>query len=674
MSARRMALWATVVIVGAAGCSDAGTDLGPPLNSYDVATVEIIAAPVLPLGAEGQLQVVLRDARGNVIVGPAITYSSDDPRIVTVTQSGRVRGVSPGETDVVAEAAGKKGKGRIRVQQESPRVAAVRVNPSPALTSTGGTTRLTAEAVDSAGNTLSGVTFTWSSSNVAVARVDSTGLVTGVAAGTAQVVATAETASGTADVLVEATSPPPAPPPASPGVVTDLAVTGSTASELTVRFTQVHDGTGGPARYQVRVMPAPATHWGAMTPVSVGTCAGVVNGTAVGAPLTCVIGGLAAGTAYGVQVIAYRGSMADGTAVFGEPSNIAQGTTVQDRGRLEITPRSVSLTGVGSTQQLTVVARDASGNTISNPGVTWSSSNTGVATVSSTGLVTARAVGTALIVAAAACCTADTVALSVDEGTTNRNLVFRSTWATATGNSDQAVSDGGLWNRLYCWEGRPNVLSVVSGASVGWSRTPNVLAIRQTQECGNVERVPTVPASTTHWGRFWWRNDETSTDHMHPVTYNVSGTIQMVPWARAGKSNGHQIAVSTPRYGNGSPASYNHSMWWLRPQLQNGVWYRYEWMIEYVSATAYRVWPRVYSMAGALLYDASNYFWRDSTGDPSQSLATFYANGGTFGVNDVERARNFGLGNEGPGGSRATMGYWYIADVGLSLEGWIGSQ
>jgi len=56
---------------------------------------------------------------------------------------------------------------------------------------------------------------------------------------------------------------------------------------------------------------------------------------------------------------------------------------------------TVSLNAIGASQPLTATVRDQNGKAITNAVVTWSSSNTAVATVSSTGLVTAVANGTA---------------------------------------------------------------------------------------------------------------------------------------------------------------------------------------------------------------------------------------------------------------------------------------
>jgi uncharacterized protein YjdB len=54
---------------------------------------------------------------------------------------------------------------------------------------------------------------------------------------------------------------------------------------------------------------------------------------------------------------------------------------------------------VGDSVALTATAKDASGNVILDAPITWSSNNTAVASVSSTGVVTAKGGGTATITA-----------------------------------------------------------------------------------------------------------------------------------------------------------------------------------------------------------------------------------------------------------------------------------
>src|SRR2546426_3914892 len=59
-----------------------------------------------------------------------------------------------------------------------------------------------------------------------------------------------------------------------------------------------------------------------------------------------------------------------------------------------VSPASASVT-VGQTAQLTATAKDAAGNALSGRAITWTSSNSGVATVTGTGLVTGVGAGSA---------------------------------------------------------------------------------------------------------------------------------------------------------------------------------------------------------------------------------------------------------------------------------------
>ena len=68
-------------------------------------------------------------------------------------------------------------------------------------------------------------------------------------------------------------------------------------------------------------------------------------------------------------------------------------------GDITVSPTTATLNAVGETQQLTAVVTDQDGATIASPSITWSSSNAGVATVTSTGLVSAAGSGSATITA-----------------------------------------------------------------------------------------------------------------------------------------------------------------------------------------------------------------------------------------------------------------------------------
>jgi hypothetical protein len=128
-----------------------------------------------------------------------------------------------------------------------------------------------------------------------------------------------ETFGDPSNVAQAATSEP------RPGTVTDLSVIEVTGNSATLAFTEVDNGEGQPAQYFVRYAQAPI-EWDTAPDVTEGTCTPPVVGTEVGAQLTCTVLGLAPGTTYEFQVLAYRGTI-DQDAVFGDVSNVAQGTT-----------------------------------------------------------------------------------------------------------------------------------------------------------------------------------------------------------------------------------------------------------------------------------------------------------------------------------------------------------
>src|SRR4029077_3348517 len=225
---------------------------------------------------------------------------------------------------------------------------------------------------DAGGNVLTGRTVTWASSNAAVATVTGNGLEAGLTPGTATIAATSGGVSGSAAITVNATSP---------GTVSDLAVTGETDTSVTVSFTEVNDGTGKPASYDLRFAPGTLS-WGSASNPSRGTCTNPVIGTTIGAKRTCTVLGLTASTAYQVELVAFRGTL-NVSAVFGALSNVASGSTnapaVVSVATVPVT-RSSASGSIGQTAQFTATLKDASGNVLTGRTITWSSSNSAVAT------------------------------------------------------------------------------------------------------------------------------------------------------------------------------------------------------------------------------------------------------------------------------------------------------
>ena len=245
---------------------------------------------------------------------------------------------------------------------DPPRPTTITVSPATAeLTALGATVQLSAEVRDQNGQVMAGTTVTWASSAPAVATVGASGLVTAVANGTATITATAGPASGSATVTVAQE-------------VSAVTVTPDTATVLegdTLRLA----ATATDANGQV-VAGVDFTWASGDTAVAVVDSTGLVTG--VGAGEVQVMA-----TAAGVTGLATL------TVLARVPTTVA------------VTPDTVMLTAVEQTAQLTAEVRDQAGRVMDVIPVAWSSADTTVAVVDSTGLVTAVGSGAATITARA---------------------------------------------------------------------------------------------------------------------------------------------------------------------------------------------------------------------------------------------------------------------------------
>jgi uncharacterized protein YjdB len=315
-------------------------------------------------------------------------------------------------------------------------VAGVTVTPDSTDVKVGGTLQLAATPRDAAGIPLSGRAVTWTSSNTGIATVSASGFVTGVAPGAVTITATSEGHSGMAAITVTAPPPPPLPPGCQVSSTTwvntsftaetrsftaTFDVTPNAASmdgltalsaapasrntdmALTVRFNtsgriDARNGSGYTAaspipytpgtRYHFRLVVDVATHrYSAYVTAAGGTELTIGTGLAFRTEQSTVtsLANLAVQANSGThQVCAFV--ITDNTP---PPAPVASVT---------VTPASADVV-VGTSIQLTATARDAAGNSLSGREVTWTSSDTGVATVSASGLVTGVAAGSGTITA-----------------------------------------------------------------------------------------------------------------------------------------------------------------------------------------------------------------------------------------------------------------------------------
>ena len=182
--------------------SGATTVPEPPADPPRPATVTVTpsTAQIAALGATVQLSTEVLDQNGRVMVGAAVAWSSSATAVATVGGSGLVTAAANGTATITAAAGAVSESAMVSVDQM---VSSVTVSPATAeLSSLGATVQLTAEAFDENGNLVERAEFSWQSSDVAVATVDTGGLVTAAGGGMATITAMAGATSGAATVTV----------------------------------------------------------------------------------------------------------------------------------------------------------------------------------------------------------------------------------------------------------------------------------------------------------------------------------------------------------------------------------------------------------------------------------------------------------------------------------------
>ncbi len=246
--------------------------------------------------------------------------------------------------------------------RETPRPASVTVSPAAIeLTALGATVQLSAEVRDQNGNVMAGAAATWASGDASVATVDRSGLVTAAANGTATITATAGSVSGsaTATVAQQVSS------------VEVTPATGSLLPGITLRLmAEARDANA-------HVVDRAEFAW-----ASSDTTVAIVDAT-----------GLVTGAAEGDVEVSARSSGVVGRAQLEVVKLVPQAVVVA--------PAAVVLEALADTLRLAAEVQDQIGRPMPGEAVTWTASDTLVASVDATGLLTAVGNGEATITATA---------------------------------------------------------------------------------------------------------------------------------------------------------------------------------------------------------------------------------------------------------------------------------
>jgi uncharacterized protein YjdB len=300
----------------------------------------------------------LRDASGNKVTGRQITWTSVNPTIAAVDANGVVTGVALGNTIITARVDDATATTQVLVQ---PAVTGVLVLPPTNTVAVGATRTLNVALTDKDGQTVAGRAVTFSTSNPAIATVNSSGTVTGIAVGNVTITGQSilDAVSGNASVSVV------------PVAVSSVAITPAGAQTvfqgLTLQLSATtRDNTGA-------ILTGRPVNWTTSNP----------------AIATVSSGGLVTGVGLGnAQITAESEGVTNSVSVTVSPRQVATVGLTPNPGTVKM----------GSALQMSLDLRDASGNQLTTVGrtVAWDSSNKPVATVSD-GVVTGLSSGTATI-------------------------------------------------------------------------------------------------------------------------------------------------------------------------------------------------------------------------------------------------------------------------------------
>jgi uncharacterized protein YjdB len=231
-----------------------------------VANVAVTPSPAeVVVGGTVKLTPSVTDAAGAPITGRTVTWSSGSDAAASVAADGTVTGKVVGAVLITASVDGKTGSTTVNVRPAP--VASVTVTPNPLSLAFGATQSLAYEAKDAAGNPLGGRAATWSSDNVLVATVSSTGAITTRGIGSTTVRATVEGKVGATTVNVTGE-------PAASVAVTPSPTT-LEAGQTTTLSTTIKDASGA-------TLNGRAVAWTTNDAAKATVSDGVVKGVAVG--------------------------------------------------------------------------------------------------------------------------------------------------------------------------------------------------------------------------------------------------------------------------------------------------------------------------------------------------------------------------------------------------------
>jgi uncharacterized protein YjdB len=294
----------------------------------------------------------------------SVTWVSLTPGVATISSGGLAKGVGAGSSTIQATMGSVTGSTVLTVTAAM--LTSVAVTPANPAIAIAATQQFTATGTYSDASTqVITNSVTWSSSKTSVATMSGSGLATGVAAGSSTIQATSGAVSGSTTLTVNAAAP----------TLTSIAVTPANPS-IQSGTTQQFTATGTYSDNSTKNITT-TVNW-----TSLSTSIATISNTAGS-------NGLATSLASGSTTIqATLGSVNGSTLLTVTAVNTATLTVIV------VNPQYPLITDASSTQAFTAIGHYSDGTVQDLTGsATWTSSNTGVAAVNSSGTATSQSLG-----------------------------------------------------------------------------------------------------------------------------------------------------------------------------------------------------------------------------------------------------------------------------------------
>ena len=173
-----------------------------PVEIVDVKSIEVAppsARLIGPAGTLFPLEISIKDSKDRVLaLKPA--WSSTDPKIASVSDTGMVTSAAPGVTTIIAKVGDLQSASEIRVAIQP--ISKIEIHPATALVRIGDSQKFEIVAYAEDGRPIEGASAIFSTSNPAVVKLDATGRASGVASGTATIQAALAGSTAQATLIV----------------------------------------------------------------------------------------------------------------------------------------------------------------------------------------------------------------------------------------------------------------------------------------------------------------------------------------------------------------------------------------------------------------------------------------------------------------------------------------